>query len=173
MKVNATLAIAGGEDDRAPGYENEIRRTISRYRLHDRVVLLGPVNGNERWALFDGADLFVLPSHSENFGIVVAEAMARGCPVVVTQAVESSNHVINAGAGVAVPTDVAVIAGTLDRILNNEQLRRDYGERGRVYASENFRWQSIARYVRQFYAECSALKCMGQAKARRVVRLGV
>jgi glycosyltransferase involved in cell wall biosynthesis len=153
MKVNATLAIAGGEDDRAPGYENEIRRTISRYRLHDRVVLLGPVNGNQRWALFDSADLFVLPSHSENFGVVVAEAMARGCPVVVADSVQSWMHVVAAGAGEVVPGDAANVATALDRVLSDTALRKRYGEAGRVYAERHFRWNQIAQQVQEMYWE--------------------
>ncbi len=54
---------------------------------------IGPVTGEQRWQVYDGADVFVLPSVSENFGIVVTEAMARGVPVVVTDGVQASEHV--------------------------------------------------------------------------------
>jgi glycosyltransferase involved in cell wall biosynthesis len=151
---NAVLAIAGGEDDRAPGHALEVQQTIARLQLQDRVIQLGAVDSQRRWAMFDGADVFALSSHSENFGIVVAEAMARGCPVVVTDAVESSAHVLAAGAGEVVPRDVAALTSALDRVLANPERRKQYGEAGRDYAQRHFRWEQIALQVEQMYQDC-------------------
>ena len=99
LKTDVFLAIAGGEDGNAPGFAHEIENEIGRRGLQRKVALLGPIAPNRRWAAFDGADLFVLPSHAENFGIVVPESMARGKPVVVTTGVQFGVHVTASGAG--------------------------------------------------------------------------
>jgi glycosyltransferase involved in cell wall biosynthesis len=159
MRHDAVLAIGGGEDDRAPGYGLEVERAIQRLGLQNQVVLLGPVEQNRRWAMFDGADVFVLPSHSENFGIVVAEAMARGCPVIVTDAVDSSAHVQAASAGEVVPCNVPALASALDRVLASSERRQSYGEAARDYARQNFRWDEIAVLVEAMYRNCLPTGC--------------
>lgn len=148
-KRDAFLAIVGGEDEHAHGYEAEVRQTIARLRLSDCVGLLGPIEAGERWPLFDGADVFVLPSHSENFGIVVAEAMARGCPVLVTHGVQSHEHVTRAGAGLVVPATVAAVTDGLDRLLVGD--RDATRERGRAYARVHFDWDRIAEQLASVY----------------------
>jgi len=152
----AFLAIVGGPDDRAPGYEREIRKTIRKLGISDRVALLGSVPPSDRWAMFDGAQAFVLPSHSENFGIVAAEAMARGCPVVMTDSVQSCEHVAAAGSGHVVSRDVQTMAESLSAIVSQPRLRRFLGDAGRTYANKHFRWDTIAARVEQMYQECLA-----------------
>ncbi len=110
MKEDVFLAIAGGVDPHEAGYLELVEREIDRLGLGNRVALLGPIAAAQRWHLFDGAIAFVLPSHSENFGIVVAEAMVRGCPVVVSAAVQAAEHVEAAGAGIVVPLLVESLA---------------------------------------------------------------
>ena len=156
MRTPCFLAIVGAADSHAPGYQSEVLSAVKKLQLQDRVALLGDVNGDARWALFDGADVFVLPSHAENFGIVVAEAMARSCPVVVTDAVQSCTHVVAAGAGEVVAGDVPTLASTLDRMLGDADRRKAYGESGQAYAERHFAWDEIARQIRQMYDECLA-----------------
>jgi len=156
MTRPAFLAIVGGSDDRAPGYEREIRETIRKLGISGRVALLGPVPPSDRWAMFDGAQVFVLPSHSENFGIVAAEAMARGCPVVMTDSVQSCEHVAAAGSGHVVSRDVQTMAESLSAIVSQPRLRRFLGDAGRTYANKHFRWDTIAARVEQMYQECLA-----------------
>jgi glycosyltransferase involved in cell wall biosynthesis len=156
LPADAFLAIAGGPDDHAPAYEAEVRATVDRLGLNKRVALLGPVEGISRWELFDGAAAFALPSHSENFGIVVAEAMARGCPVVVTDGVQSAEHVTAAGAGRVVPPAVDPLAAALDAVLSDPVARVTLGEAGRHYAAEHFSWDRVAAAVRRLYDDCLA-----------------
>ncbi len=149
MKERAFLAIVGGPDENAPGYPAEIRAAMERLGLRDRTALLGPIAAAERWALFDGAAAFALPSHSENFGIVVAEAMARGCPVLVTDGVQSHEHVSRAGAGVVTKTDSPSVGDGLNRLLGGD--RADFGTKGRAYARELFDWDRIAGPLLELY----------------------
>jgi glycosyltransferase involved in cell wall biosynthesis len=145
------LAIAGGPDAAAPGYERLVREEIARLGLANRVVLLGPVAAADRWALFDGAAAFVLPSHSENFGMVVAEAMARGCPVVVTEGVQSKAQVLAAGAGRVVPFEPETLATALVELLCNPSTARAMGEAGRRYVHSELTWDRVAVRVHAMY----------------------
>lgn len=75
--------IVAGEGDDA--YINELRDMVARRGVGDIVDFVGGVYGETKWELFRKADVFVLPTHSENFGIVVAEALASGTPVITTK----------------------------------------------------------------------------------------
>ncbi len=77
-----TIYIAGeGEKE----YINQLTQKVHQIGLSEMVVFCGGVYGKQKWALFKEADLFVLPTYSENFGIVVAEALACGTPVITTK----------------------------------------------------------------------------------------
>lgn len=78
---HVTLDIYG---DGEPAYLVELKSQIERLGLEGRVHFRGPVSGPAKTAAFTECDLFVLPTHSENFGIVVAESLAHGTPVVTT-----------------------------------------------------------------------------------------
>jgi glycosyltransferase involved in cell wall biosynthesis len=158
LRPDAVLAIAGGPDPHAPGYEKEVRRAIDQLGLRDRVVLLGPVTPADRWGLFDGAAAFVLPSHAENFGIAVAEAMARGCPVVVSDRVQACEHVTAAGVGRVVPPDVAPLADALEAVLAEPSARTRMGEAGRRYAAAQFDWNRVAVRLLAMYRECAGAR---------------
>lgn len=76
------INIAGeGEES----YINELKQMTSQSGVTDSICFVGGVYGDEKWELFRNTDVFVLPTHSENFGIVVAEALACGTPVITTK----------------------------------------------------------------------------------------
>jgi len=76
------LLIAGPDEG---GHRAEVERLVGALDLQREVSFVGPVSDDEKWDLYRGADLFVLPTHSENFGIVVAEALGVGLPVLTTR----------------------------------------------------------------------------------------
>lgn len=154
LSSDVFLAIAGGPDEHVPGYGQDVRQTIDRLQLNSRVALLGNVQPAERWALFDGATALVLPSHSENFGIVVAEAMARGCPALVSDAVHAGEHVRAASAGHVFARDPAAIAASLNAVLTDPSARARLGDAGRRYASANLTWDHVARQLLAMYRSC-------------------
>lgn len=154
LKSDAVLAVAGAADERTPTYDAEVRETAVKLGIGDRVRLLGPVAAADRWAVYDAAGVFVLPSHSENFGVVVTEAMARGVPVVVTDAVQSCEHVTAAGAGMVVPVNPGAVAAALDSLLADPAGRKAAGDRGRAYVREHLAWDGIAKRIEAMYRTC-------------------
>jgi glycosyltransferase involved in cell wall biosynthesis len=76
------LLIAGPEHDKK--YIKDIKDIIKKYNLESRVTFTGMVTGRKRVDVFGASDLFILPSHTENFGIAIAEAMAAKIPVITT-----------------------------------------------------------------------------------------
>lgn len=83
LKNESIEILIAGEGE--PSYIEELKTLAGRLGVADRVKFLGGVYGEEKWRLYREADLFVLPTHSENFGIVIAEALASGTPVVTTK----------------------------------------------------------------------------------------
>lgn len=80
--VGYSIQIAGeGEVD----YINQLKQKVQSLGVEKLIVFCGGVYGNQKWNLYQQADLFILPTYSENFGIVVAEALASGTPVITTQ----------------------------------------------------------------------------------------
>jgi glycosyltransferase involved in cell wall biosynthesis len=157
---DAFLAIAGGPDSYAPEYAEHARNEVTRLGLADRVAFLGPINQADRWALYDGADVFALPSQNENFGLVVTEAMARGCPVVVSSEAYSSEHVAAADAGKVVPLRVPELTAALRSMLADPAGRAAMGRRGREYARRHLGWDTIADSVLEMYSRCLLQPCV-------------
>ena len=121
------LTIAG-DRERDPAAAARLDRDIARLNLSGRVTVAGAVPAEDLAALYLGADLFVLPSRFEGYGMAFAEAIAHGLPVIGTTA-GAMPETIAAEAGVLVPPDdVDALAAALRRLI------ADAGERGRLAA---------------------------------------
>tara|TARA_B110000211_G_C14047875_1_gene539850 strand:- start:327 stop:1328 length:1002 start_codon:yes stop_codon:yes gene_type:complete len=81
LKSNLTLKIAGYGDVQ---YENKLKRLVNELKLNNKISFTGPLYGEERIKLYNECNIFILPSYNENFGIVVLEALSRGCKVITT-----------------------------------------------------------------------------------------
>jgi glycosyltransferase involved in cell wall biosynthesis len=106
----ADLVVAGDDDE---GYRATMEALAGKLGVAPRVRFLGPVHGPEKWALLESAQVLALPSYSENFGNVILEAMAAGCPVVVTPEVGLAGVVRASGAGLVVPGNPERLARAL------------------------------------------------------------
>ncbi|WP_368039665.1 glycosyltransferase [Ruegeria atlantica] len=94
------LVIAGPDpDDMIP----ELRRLAQTAGLTGRVHFVGPLAGEEKWAAFEGAEAFTLITHQENFGVVLAEALAAGTPVIATR--RTNIHIELSKTGAAIICD--------------------------------------------------------------------
>lgn len=114
------LVMAGPDET---GWLPQLRKQAAQAGVGERIHWPGMLEGDEKWGAFHGCDAFVLPSHQENFGIVVAEALACAKPVLITNKVNIWREIENEGAGLIATDDVAGITALLDRFngLRNEE----------------------------------------------------
>jgi glycosyltransferase involved in cell wall biosynthesis len=146
---DATLVIAGPDSD---GHEAKIRRLVAQHGLDRQVIFTGMQYGKDRLALMADADLFVLPSHQENFGIVVVEALAVGCPVLISDRVNIYPEIQRAGVGGVCAPDVESLGRELNRWGNDPELRRGAAAKAGRFARERYDWNAIARRWTSHYA---------------------
>jgi len=111
--------VIAGDCGRSPQTYRQVKGEIGRLGLADRVSLLGAVAFDELAPLYASADLFVLPSRFEGYGMAYAEAIAHGVPVVGTTA-GAIPDTVPAAAGVLVaPDDIEALAVALQRVIEN------------------------------------------------------
>jgi glycosyltransferase involved in cell wall biosynthesis len=117
--------ICVGSPDRDPATAQAIVEAIKRHDLEARVQLIGEQTEAGLQPYYDAADLFVLASHHEGYGMALAEALARGLPVVSTTA-GAIPDTVPSDAGILVPPgDRAALAAALRRVITEPRLRRD------------------------------------------------
>jgi glycosyltransferase involved in cell wall biosynthesis len=123
----ATLHLAG-DDHADPRYGERVRRRLSRPDLAGRVVVHGPLPAERVAALYQGADVFALPSLQEPYGTVWGEAMAAGLPVVGWRAGNLPHLATDGLQGrLVAPGDVAALSAALAELAGDEGLRRRMG----------------------------------------------
>jgi glycosyltransferase involved in cell wall biosynthesis len=141
MRVKTPLVVVGPDWNNMRAWAEA---EAARLGLTDRVIFTGMLRGRDKIAALVDAAVLALPSYHENFGIVVAEALAAGTPVVVSDQVYLHPDIKAAGLGGVVPMDVDALAGELDRWLWDDALRADAALRARPWAMERFNWDVIA-----------------------------
>ncbi len=145
----AILLIAGsGQED----YVATLEHLSEELAIGSRVNWLGYVDGDRKTALLASADLFVLPSFSENFGIAVVEAMLAGLPCVLSRGVGVAEESLAAGASVVVAPEPAAIADAIIDLLEDGERRRHLGETARAWSEREFSTETMARRLLDLYA---------------------
>jgi glycosyltransferase involved in cell wall biosynthesis len=163
------LVIAGNDDS---NHLPIVERKIRELGLQDQVEVAGPLFGAAKEAAYRNADLFVLPSYSENFGIVVAEALGYGVPVLTTTGCpwqELQTHgcgwwVEPTPEGIESGLRAALGVGGMGQGAWSEELGawsveqgawsmelRAMGLRGRALVEEKYQWPGIAERMLEFY----------------------
>lgn len=142
-------------------YEAKVKARVNELGLEDQFVFTGALNDDEKWKAYAKADLFVLPTYSENFGIVVAEALWAGVPVVTTRGTpwkELEDR--KCGKWIALPVEgsnpsnwpmlVSALEGVM---LMSDEERREMGERGRRLVEEKYTWDAVVKSMVKGYEE--------------------
>ncbi|WP_310483504.1 glycosyltransferase [Chamaesiphon sp. VAR_48_metabat_403] len=145
-----TLVIAGTG---TPAYEAEIQALLKTTGIENRTRMVGFVEGTQKDLLIQGADLFALTSHSENFGIAVLEALIIGTPVLLTPGVGLASVVRDNNLGYVADLNIDAIAQALDRHLSDPYRSKLMGERARQFAIANYDWDKIAVDLIRVYQE--------------------
>ncbi len=144
----AQLVIVGPEND---DYGEKVRGWVRERGLHNTVHFVGPLHGQDVAQAYVDADVFALPSYTENFGITVAEAMACALPVVISDQVNIHAEITQAGAGLVTHCDVDEVANALVDLLCDTERRRNMGEAGRRLVQEKYTWPAIEEALTREY----------------------
>lgn len=147
---NVNLVIAGYDEN---GYQAKVMRLAAEAGLGERTRFVGPVEGKAKWELVRNAACLVLPSYNENFGMAVIEAMAVGCPVVVTEEVGLANVVRDSGSGLVASSDTRGLAEAIETVVRSPERQKMMGEAGTRTVRERFEWSSIARQMEAVYLQ--------------------
>ena len=135
------LILAGSGDT---NYLDSLHQLIALYNIQEQTTFTGFVTGRDKDLLFQGSDLFVLPTYSENFGIVLAEAMVAGLPVITTSGAQISTEIVQAKAGLIVDSESQLQLAII-QLLQSPNLRQELGENGRQFALQKYSWPAIAK----------------------------
>ena len=119
----STSLILAGPDQ--VGWETDLRKQVARLNLTDYVVFTGMLQGALKQGAFASADAFVLPSHQENFGISVAEALAAGVPVLISNRVNIWREIDADRAGFVESDDLEGTNRLLQRWIDTASTERD------------------------------------------------
>ncbi|MDB4254665.1 glycosyltransferase [bacterium] len=140
-------------------YLRQLRSEINKVRLGERVIFHGHVDGAMKTKAFAKADIFVLPSYSENFGIVVAEALAHGLPVITTDRTPWS-ALDEKGCGLCVPPEALALKKAIAKLATVDL--DPMGARGRSWMEQDFSPSSTHAKMYDLYEAAIAAQRTGQ-----------
>jgi glycosyltransferase involved in cell wall biosynthesis len=147
------LVIAG---DGSAAYVSGLKAQAASLQLEQQVTWLGHVEGEHKIAAFAAADIFVLPSYSENFGIAAAEALAAGLPCVLGEGVAIAKDVMEANAGITVTAEPASIAEGLRRIIADHESRTGMSANASRLAHERYSAKAMGKGLKRLYEQILA-----------------
>jgi glycosyltransferase involved in cell wall biosynthesis len=144
------LIIAGSGE---PAYFRSLKAEIEKHGLSSHVLFTGMLQGNLKWGALAASELFLLPSHQENFAIAAAEAMHMGLPIILSDKVNLWPFVEEAECGVVLKDEsiASALGAIIKNSLSDNVTRVKMGERGRRFARNNFSWENTARLTLGLY----------------------
>jgi glycosyltransferase involved in cell wall biosynthesis len=145
--VPLTLVFAGPDEG---GVKMQLKQLAAQLGIPANVQFAGPVFGEDKWAAYRDADVFVLPSQNENFGNTAAEAVAAGTPVIVTEQCGIAPLLAN-GAGLVVRHDTKALSDALIRMLSDSELH-GHLKAGCARVTLGLGWESPIRDMEDLYA---------------------
>ena len=152
MVADSRLVIAGPDDEGlAPG----LAALARRLGVGDAVTFTGMLRGRAKRAALAAADVWALPSHTENFGLAVVEALAAGRATVISPAVNVAPDVVAAGAGIVAPAEPEAFAAEIASLLQDDHRREELGARAREFA-RRYDWSAVAPRWAEMYAQVAA-----------------
>ena len=143
--------VLAGTNPQDPGYEKGVSDRIQCSPISSCTTITGFVQGQQKQALLQRADLFVLPSYYENFGISVAEAMVAGTPVLISDQVHIHTDVQQAEAGWVCSCNESALTVELLQALQDPDIRKQRGMNAQQCALEKYSWSAIAQRTLSTY----------------------
>jgi len=143
------IQIVGPEED---NHKLELKRLAQRLGIFQDIIFCGPQSNEDKWKTYSNADVFVLPTHTENFGLTVAEALSCETPVITTKGAPWS-EINEHRCGWWIDIGVEPLAQSIEEAINlSDANRAEMGQRGRKMVQHNYGWSGIARQVNEVYA---------------------
>jgi glycosyltransferase involved in cell wall biosynthesis len=164
MRSDVALVVAGEGNAEFVG---RLQAEAKRLGIEGDLYWPGFLGGDEKLAAMADADLFVLPSYSENFGLSVVEAMASCLPVVVSDQVAIHHEVAGANAGLVTACQVPPLAAALEALIGDPGLRRRVGDAGGRLAESRFSADAMTSAVLAMYQDIVARAAPRMATASR------
>lgn len=150
------LIIGGGSTPgNSDGREcDRIQAIVNELGMSEFTCFPGLLSQQVLPTYYAAADVCVVPSHYEPFGLVAVEAMASGTPVIASDVGGLQFTVVNENTGLLVPPqDIAAFSNAIDRILSNPQWRAELGQSGHRRVTSKFSWDGVAMQLDQLYTE--------------------
>ena len=147
LRKTALLTIAGTGDD---AYTQGLKSQIEKLGLSEHVRMIGSVTDQDKRMLFENSDVAVVPSFTENFGMVVAEALAHGVPVIASKETPWQ-RLEETGAGLWVDNSPKSLARAIEQM--SQMPLREMGEKGRRWVKEEFASSVVAERMIEVYLE--------------------
>lgn len=144
---DAALAIVGPDDE---GLTARLQRLSRDLQIAPQVLFTGPVYDDDRYDALKCADVWTLSSHTENFAIALLEALAAGCPTVISPAVNLAPQVSAAGAGVVSALSDDAFAAAITSLLSDAKRRSELTAAGRAFAAR-YDWANVSRPIASLY----------------------
>jgi glycosyltransferase involved in cell wall biosynthesis len=131
------LVIAGPDE---AGCTKQMRMWLAEEGILDRVTFTGMLYGKDKLAAFNDADVFVLSSYTENFGVAIVEAMACGMPVIISDRVNLWREIADAEAGLVTKCNADDVYKGMSMLFKDRDLRVKLGRNARELVAERYSW---------------------------------
>jgi glycosyltransferase involved in cell wall biosynthesis len=131
-RPDARLAIVGPPDP--PSFHKRVLQWLKESNIESETVLTGMADQRMRLEAYADADVYVLPSHAENFGHSVFEAMCCGVPIVVSDTLNFAEAFRESGAGLVLPRTPEAFSNAIVSLINDSDLRHEMGDCGRSFS---------------------------------------
>jgi glycosyltransferase involved in cell wall biosynthesis len=148
-RQNITLVITGNDD----GYQSKFAALTEKLGIASRTLYTGAAYGVDKLRIYTDADVYVLPSRYEIFGITILEALACGTPVIVTDRC-GLKDIVHDGYGMVVPYDEVGLANAMLKIIETDTMKLFRDERKAL--AQQYGWAEIAKQMEEIYKSVRA-----------------
>jgi glycosyltransferase involved in cell wall biosynthesis len=145
---DAALVIAGGGER---SYEASLRKQADKLGISRDVIWAGFLHGRDKVAALSAAEIFVLPSYSENFGIAAAEALAAGKPCILSDQVGLAVDARRSNSAIVVPCNSEALAEAIIKLLGDPAQQQTLGQAGRKFVKDYLSLQAVGAQLEAAY----------------------
>ena len=150
------------------GAQADLEARIQHHGLGDKVTLTGPIWGKDKFEPIVDATAYCLPSDHESFSVAIVEALACGCPAIISEECHFP-EVRESKSGFIVKLDVDELAKAMHEMVINQTLRQQMSANARKLVEENYQWEIIATKLTAFYQDLIKTRSVPQSRNRQTL----